>query len=102
MSPHEDQNGGVAAADHESARPQSDLAHADLARDEGDDQRVTQMQPGVRVRIIRVPYFGLYGEIIEMPSALEVLDTGGSARVLKVKLDSDATVVVPRANIELM
>lgn len=65
-------------------------------------ERPVRMQPGVRVRIIRVPFFGKYGEITEMPHELELLPTGGKARVLRVKLDSGESVTVPRANIELI
>lgn len=60
-----------------------------------------EMRIGTKVRIIRVPYFGLYGEIVELPRELETLSSGSVARVLRVKLRSGETVTVPRANIEL-
>lgn len=56
---------------------------------------------GSRVRLIRVPYFGQFGEILNLPRELQVLPTGSSARVAEIKLDRGDVVVVPRANIEL-
>jgi hypothetical protein len=59
------------------------------------------LEVGSRVRLIRVPYFGQFGEIIQLPHELQVLPTGASARVAEVKLDSGEKVRIPRANIEI-
>jgi hypothetical protein len=56
---------------------------------------------GARVRLIRVPYFGLRGTVSELPHELRQLETGAFARVLCARLDDGRDVVVPRANIEL-
>lgn len=62
-----------------------------------------ELNIGSRVRIIRVPYFGYTGEVIELPSKLKLIETGAKTRVLKVRLDHDKSeVFVPRANIELL
>jgi hypothetical protein len=60
------------------------------------------MKVGVRVRMIRVPYFGMYGEIVELPDLLEEIPSGAKARVVRVKLGDGALITVPRANIELV
>ncbi len=61
-----------------------------------------QLVPGRPVRIIRDPYFGLIGAVGNLPPEPQVLDSGSRARVLEVKLDSGDSVVIPRANVELI
>jgi hypothetical protein len=62
------------------------------------------LRVGGRVRIIRVPYFGLQGEIVELPKEPKAIATGALARVALVRLvDSlGETVLVPRANLEVV
>jgi hypothetical protein len=67
---------------------------------------------GAEVRIIRVPYFGAIGRIIDLPLKLHTLENGVHTRVAQIRLDSDSnnsdkndrsnTVEVPLANIELI
>lgn len=58
---------------------------------------------GKPVRIIRQPYFGKLGKVVELPPALQKLDSESSARVLAVEFFEDHTkVIVPRANVELL
>ncbi|NDC39005.1 MAG: hypothetical protein EBZ48_13300, partial [Proteobacteria bacterium] len=57
---------------------------------------------GAAVRLIRFPFFGLNGEVVELPHPLERIDTGAYARVLRVKLADGRVVTVPRANVELL
>ena len=59
------------------------------------------LAPGSRVRLIRVPFFGMQGTIKELPSELIQIETGARARVARVTLDIDGReVLVPRANLE--
>ncbi|QGQ25891.1 hypothetical protein F1728_25900 [Gimesia benthica] len=69
-----------------------------------EDVEVTSglLETGVPVRIIRDPYFGLLGEVGEMPTELRTLESGSQSRVLEVILDSGEKVIVPRANVELI
>lgn len=78
-----------------------------LSEDEKAHEREPQHHTGLleigrQVRIIRDPYFGLLGEVSDLPHALMPLDSGTKARVLEVKLDSGESVMVPRANVELI
>jgi hypothetical protein len=58
---------------------------------------------GRKVRIIRVPYFGVHGTVSELPRELVQIETGAYARVAKVSLEgSSQQVIVPRANLELV
>ncbi len=54
------------------------------------------------MRIIRDPHFGVLGTVGALPSEPQVLDSGSKARVLEVKLDSGDSVIIPRANVELI
>ena len=60
------------------------------------------LEPGANIRIIRVPNFGAFGEITELPSAPEEIPTGAKVRVLRAKLENGEIVTVPRANVELV
>jgi len=60
------------------------------------------LSPGVSVRIIRDPYFGIIGTVASLPEKPQVLGSGSKARVLEVQLPSGEKVFVPRANIELI
>ena len=57
---------------------------------------------GTVVRIIREPYFGEIGEVVELPNEPVKIETESTVRVLKVKLKDGRIVVVPRANVELI
>lgn len=57
---------------------------------------------GAAIRIIRVPYFGRYATVHELPHEIHTIETGAEARILKAKLDDGKIVTVPRANVELI
>jgi hypothetical protein len=61
-----------------------------------------ELRIGTAVRIIRDPYFGRIGAVGALPHEPQVLGSGSKARVLEVRLDSGDSVVVPRANVELI
>jgi hypothetical protein len=57
---------------------------------------------GSNVRLIRVPFFGAYGVVVDLPRDLTRIETGAMARVAKVRLTANSQeVTVPRANLEL-
>ena len=56
---------------------------------------------GSRIRVIRVPYFGGFGEVVELPKEPEQVASGARVRVLRAKLENGDVVTVPRANVEL-
>jgi hypothetical protein len=61
------------------------------------------MEPGTEVRVIRAPYFGMLGEVTELPHELQRLESGSLARVAKVRLHDDGKeVLLPRANLEMI
>ena len=61
----------------------------------------TQLTVGTLVRIIRNPYFGLWGRVIRLPGAPVPLPTGADMPVLAVQLEDGRTVEVLENNVEL-
>ena len=58
---------------------------------------------GNSVRVIRNPYFGQLGTVIDLPMESSILDSGSKARVVLIQLDNDnRPVLVPRANVEIL
>jgi hypothetical protein len=63
----------------------------------------TGLEVGSLLRVIRQPYFGRIGRVVELPPELQELDTGARVRVLVVEFSDDKSrAVVPRANVELI
>ncbi len=79
-----------------------DETAADEPADEPAAAAPDRLEVGATVRIIREPYFGRIGQVAALPSEPQVLPSESRARVLHVQLSSDETVVVPRANVELI
>ena len=59
------------------------------------------LRVGTRVRVIRQPYFGERGVVVELPERVERIETGAEVRVLRAQLRDGRVVTVPRANVEL-
>src|SRR5262249_1573653 len=56
---------------------------------------------GSAVRVIRQPWFGRIGRVVELPPELRTLETGAAVRVLVVEFADDGSrATVPRANVE--
>lgn len=61
------------------------------------------LEVGSSLRVIREPYFGRIGRVVDLPSELHKLDTEARVRVLTVEFADDGSrAVVPRANVELI
>jgi len=84
-------------------RPEIIIPLTQRASVEDDDDRLAYgMEAGTRIRIIRQPYFGALGHVIALPIELQTVETESHVRVLEAKLDDGRTVIVPRANVEIM
>ena len=57
---------------------------------------------GSSVRIIRAPYFGQVGKIVELPSELLKMESETLVRVAKIKFENGKFSTVPRANLEVI
>ncbi|MCS7209688.1 MAG: hypothetical protein NZ874_08975 [Fimbriimonadales bacterium] len=60
------------------------------------------LEVGSPIRVIREPYFGRLGTVLELPPELVEIESGTRARVLKAQLDDGTIAVVPRANVEII
>ncbi|MHC5002384.1 MAG: hypothetical protein ACYTJ0_04610 [Planctomycetota bacterium] len=78
------------------------LTADELAHEAEPEHTTGLLEIGRPVRIIRDPYFGRIGQVSSLPPEPAVLGSGSKARVLEVKFDSGESVVVPRANVELI
>jgi hypothetical protein len=59
------------------------------------------IEVGSLLRVIREPYFGRIGSVVELPAALQELETEARVRVLVVEFADDGSrAVVPRSNVE--
>ncbi len=83
-------------------RPEVIICLDEKAEEKIKHAELKGMDTGTVVRIIRAPYFGLLGEVTELPHELQKLDSGSKARVAKVKIyEQDKEVLLPRANLEI-
>lgn len=57
---------------------------------------------GTHVRVIREPYFGRIGSVVDLPVELTKLPTESEARVLTVEFENGEKATVPRANVEVI
>jgi hypothetical protein len=79
------------------------LADAPPTAPSGEDHEESgQLTLGTQIRVIREPYFGILGDVTALPSALAQVESGAMVRVLEAKLEDGRTVVVPRANVEII
>ena len=103
-------------AGHEASANGTTQIRAGVMRPEiviprADDEATTGGHPGrvaglldvgTSVRVLRDPYFGVLGTVVRLPSEPQVLGSESRARVLNVEATTGETVVVPRANVELI
>lgn len=61
-----------------------------------------ELKKGTPIRVIREPYFGQLGTVVDLPPQLLEVDSGARVRVLKAKLEGGDEVLVPRANVEII
>jgi len=59
------------------------------------------LERGRRVRVIRAPYFGKIGTVLELPPEPVEIETEARVRVVVLELEGKP-VVIPRANVELI
>lgn len=60
------------------------------------------LKVGDLIRIIREPYFGVIARVKELPSQPQLIPTGSKVRVLVAELSDGTSLVIPRANVEII
>ena len=53
------------------------------------------------VRVIRAPFFGKIGKVIDLPPDLKRMESETMVRVAEIKIDGE-NIVVPRSNLEML
>ena len=81
-------------------RPEIIVSHTELSEVSSKD--TVGLAVGKMVRVVRVPYFGQLGTVVDMPSKPQRLQTGAYARVLVVELEDGRRATVARANVEIV
>lgn len=83
-------------------RPEIIIPHEEIDVKTPGDELAAGMVPGTPVRVIRQPYFGSIGKVVNLPVELQQIQTRSHVRVLEVELEDGRLVTVPRANVEII
>lgn len=74
--------------------------HTKMKEEELDEK--VGLEIGRQIRVIREPYFGKLGKVVDLPPNLQKLESESSARVLQVEFKDKIRAIIPRANVELL
>ena len=77
------------------------LKKEELKGDQKDADASEGIQAGSLVRVIRAPYFGRMGKVIELPSDLRKMESETMVRVAIIEIDGE-NIDIPRANLEMV
>ena len=83
-------------------RPEVIIPHEDDENVELLTENDLIISEGSMVRVIRDPYFGMVGTVIELPSSLTELESETEVRIAKVKFNNNRIEIIPRANLEII
>lgn len=83
-------------------RPEIIIAHDDKSYQQAENSDAGVLKVGSKVRVIRVPYFGMFAQVVALPSEPEKILTGAEVRIAKVRLENNQEITIPRANLELV
>lgn len=64
--------------------------------------RLPALKPGLGVRVVRAPHFGLEGEVVGLPDAPQRIPTGATLPTAVVRLKDGREVTVLRCNLEVI
>jgi len=83
-------------------RPEIIIPHERWLPEEDEESISGGMRAGTPIRVIRQPYFGRLGKVLNLLIEKQRVETGSTVRVVEVELDDGERVVVPRANVEIL
>jgi hypothetical protein len=83
----------------DTRRPEIIIPQAAEERPPGTNPMLT-LRPGMNVRLVRAPYAGLAGKVVDLPKTPCLLDNGLRVPCAQVELVAGETVTVPLANLE--
>ncbi|HIC39112.1 MAG TPA: hypothetical protein EYO79_06555 [Candidatus Marinimicrobia bacterium] len=77
------------------------LSRNELKGDHKDAHASEGIQAGSLVRVIRAPYFGRMGKVVDLPSELRKMESETMVRVAIIEIDGE-NIEIPRANLEMV
>ncbi len=77
------------------------LSSKEIKGDHKDINSSSGISEGSLVRVIRAPYFGAIGNVVSLPSNLQVMESETKVRVAEIDIKGEI-VIIPRANLELV
>jgi hypothetical protein len=77
------------------------LSGDELKGDHKDAHASEGIQAGSLVRVIRAPYFGRMGKVVDLPSELRKMESETMVRVAIIEIDGE-NIEIPRANLEMV
>lgn len=83
-------------------RPEIVIPHEERPDQVSSPELSAGMVIGTLVRVIREPYFGAIGKVVNLPVELNEVESESRVRILQVELDDGRVVTVPRANAEII
>ncbi len=64
--------------------------------------KITTLEIGTTIRVIRQPNFGLIGKVTGLPEKLTKVESESLVRILEAELENGGKVIIPRANVEVI
>ena len=83
-------------------RPEVIIPHTDDLKINTLSEEDMIISEGSVVRVIRTPFFGMLGSVVELPSQLTQLESETDVRIAMVKFEHGKIEIIPRANLELI
>lgn len=77
------------------------LDKKDLMGDSKNKQTMEGIRAGSLVRVIRAPFFGRMGNVVNLPSELMKMESETMVRVAEIEIDGK-NVMIPRSNLEMV
>ena len=77
------------------------LGDNEMPSDATTEKEKLGIESGSLVRVIRAPYFGKIGNVIELPPELQQMESETMVRVAKVNIDGE-DAIIPRSNLEML
>jgi len=64
--------------------------------------KMSTLEIGTTIRVIRQPNFGLIGTVTGLPEELHTVESETKVRILEAELENGKKVTIPRANVEVI
>jgi len=66
------------------------------------EAKMSELQIGTTIRVIRQPNFGMIGKVTGLPEKLTPVESETLVRILEAELEDGQKVTIPRANVEVI